>query len=507
MRIYDIALQVGLVILAIGVIHRVDAWLLRYVGKRGSQPQRRPARLCRAQGACWSGIFSLRIFAVLRALVVDVLFQARILRDAKDPLVWPMHLLVFFGFMLLLLFHALGNIFATLIYPRLRRHTLNPFMFLRDLFGLIMLVGSRAGRRSAASSGRSGPYHDAGRARPRVWSRDRPSRVSCWTGVKITSYDEFTRMVRTTGPTCRCRRSRRCAPIWVEDYGTGGAGAASRSRAARSWPWGREVHEAAVRVCHRRPRRPSSPTRSRGLIAPVAASLDRGRRSSRSSGTSTSCPAASGSCYLAFGKMFHIISTPVSIFVAEIGAVSSRSLRWSPPPGDRARRLQPRRRLPRELPGSATAARADRRRPGLTSPWSAYLGQKSARRPGQSRRLRLVTRPAQSEASDTMLGRSRQDRSGPGRLGAHGLRRLLQLLRHPGAPGRRRSWWRSKAIPGPPTPRATSAPRASCGPWTSTTRPGSRGRSSAPTRRRASASIPAGRRSPGTRRWTSSSGS
>ena len=33
MRIYDIALQVGLVILAIGVVHRVDAWLLRHVGK------------------------------------------------------------------------------------------------------------------------------------------------------------------------------------------------------------------------------------------------------------------------------------------------------------------------------------------------------------------------------------------------------------------------------------------------------------------------------------------
>jgi len=46
---------------------------------------------------------------VLKVLVVDVLFQARILRDRKDPLAYSMHLLIFFGFLALLLFHALGQ--------------------------------------------------------------------------------------------------------------------------------------------------------------------------------------------------------------------------------------------------------------------------------------------------------------------------------------------------------------------------------------------------------------
>jgi hypothetical protein len=53
---------------------------------------------------------------------------------------WLMHMLIYSGFMLLLLMHALENFISAKLFADYYS-TVNPFMFLRDLFGLMMIIG------------------------------------------------------------------------------------------------------------------------------------------------------------------------------------------------------------------------------------------------------------------------------------------------------------------------------------------------------------------------------
>ncbi|MEE9403235.1 MAG: hypothetical protein V3V47_08565, partial [Desulfobacteria bacterium] len=81
-------------------------------------------------------LFSGKVFVVLRVLSQDVLFQRWLMR--KDFLRWLAHMFIYSGFVLLLLMHGLDKLITSVIfddyYP-----TLNPFMFLRDLFCLVVI--------------------------------------------------------------------------------------------------------------------------------------------------------------------------------------------------------------------------------------------------------------------------------------------------------------------------------------------------------------------------------
>jgi nitrate reductase gamma subunit len=83
-------------------------------------------------------LFSTEIIKILKVILFDVLFQSRILKE--DFLRWLMHMFIFAGFMLLLLMHALDKLITAKIFSNYYS-TLNPFLFLRDLFGLMVLVG------------------------------------------------------------------------------------------------------------------------------------------------------------------------------------------------------------------------------------------------------------------------------------------------------------------------------------------------------------------------------
>jgi nitrate reductase gamma subunit len=83
-------------------------------------------------------LFSAKIFTLLKVFSQDVLFQRWLMR--KDFLRWLAHMCIYGGFVLLLLMHGLDKFVTSALfddyYP-----TLNPFMFLRDLFALVVIVG------------------------------------------------------------------------------------------------------------------------------------------------------------------------------------------------------------------------------------------------------------------------------------------------------------------------------------------------------------------------------
>jgi heterodisulfide reductase subunit C/nitrate reductase gamma subunit len=96
------------------------------------------ARLTSAVQGLLGVLFSAKIFQVVKSIFVDLLFQKRIFD--KSSLRWVAHTLIFAGFMLLLLMHAMGSLVSESIFSNYQS-TLNPFLFLRNLFGLMVLAG------------------------------------------------------------------------------------------------------------------------------------------------------------------------------------------------------------------------------------------------------------------------------------------------------------------------------------------------------------------------------
>lgn len=82
------------------------------------------------------GVFgSRKAFLLLKAFFSDVLLQLRTYR--LDRYRWLMHLLIYWGFGLLVVTHGFGKVvFGEYV------STLMPHIFLRDLFGLLVLVGA-----------------------------------------------------------------------------------------------------------------------------------------------------------------------------------------------------------------------------------------------------------------------------------------------------------------------------------------------------------------------------
>ncbi len=72
------------------------------------------------------------------SVVTNVLLQLPLL--SKQPLRWLMHFLVFWGFITLILFHALDDTITTLLLTDYEP-TLNPYRFIRNGLGAFVLIG------------------------------------------------------------------------------------------------------------------------------------------------------------------------------------------------------------------------------------------------------------------------------------------------------------------------------------------------------------------------------
>ena len=319
--VYEIAFWAALVILGIGVIHRIDAWFLRDVGI-GDRNVTAAQRFGAGVRGILASIFSMRIARVLKVLVVDVLFQARILRDRKDPLAYSMHLCLFFGFMALLLFHALGSVFGGLISSAGYVSTLNPFMFLTNLSGLLLMlglllavarrIGWKAVIRTAASD-----------VAAIVILLLIAASGFLLESLKITSDGAFTGMVaQYAGSGLSESETTALKAYWVAEYGLVPASPVP-SHDADIVAQGRTVHEAVCQSCHTSPRAAFVSYPLSRALAPVAAGLDRaGAVKALWYLHVLTCFA--GLAYLAFSKMFHMVSTPVSLVVAEVAGTAQQ---------------------------------------------------------------------------------------------------------------------------------------------------------------------------------------
>lgn len=136
-ELFHAALYASLLLCALGLLWRMSAWYGLRIGPdvQAVTPVQRWRATLRGLAVA---LFSRRLFDLLGALFFDVLLQRRLYRTDKSR--WLAHWLMFAGFMLLLLMHALAVVVTVKLFPGYES-TRNPYLFLRNLFGAMALVG------------------------------------------------------------------------------------------------------------------------------------------------------------------------------------------------------------------------------------------------------------------------------------------------------------------------------------------------------------------------------
>ncbi len=135
--LFRFALYFSLSLFGAGLIYKLVSWFRCPIGdqSRGISPLRRFSSAVRGLAAV---LFGRRVLLLGKIFFADVLLQLRLKKEGS--LRWFMHLTLFYGFLFLLFFHALDRHITIKLFPEYVS-TLNPFFFLRNFFGALLLLG------------------------------------------------------------------------------------------------------------------------------------------------------------------------------------------------------------------------------------------------------------------------------------------------------------------------------------------------------------------------------
>ncbi|MFC1532509.1 4Fe-4S dicluster domain-containing protein [Thermodesulfobacteriota bacterium] len=305
--VFKVLLYIALAISILGLIYRVSTWFFRSIGISKGDITFSSRLFAFARGSL-GVLFSAKILTMLKVFLLDVILQTRILKE--DCLRWVMHMFIYGGFMLLLLMHALGEIVTASLFSEYYS-TINPFFFLRDLFGLMVIVGIGIAmyRRFIMKM-----------VRFKTNAMDRYAIIILAVimisgflleGLKITSYSDFTRMVEEYSDTDDEEEIKTLESLWVKEFGLVSPNVSGPFE-QEILEQGAEIHDMSCVGCHSSPKWAFAGFGTAKIITPVAQLLDRaGIVSFLYYLHVLAC--FIGLAYLPFSKMFHIISTPMSL--------------------------------------------------------------------------------------------------------------------------------------------------------------------------------------------------
>ncbi|MFC1516060.1 4Fe-4S dicluster domain-containing protein [Thermodesulfobacteriota bacterium] len=305
--VFNLALYASLAVFALGLIYKISTWFTRSIGISAKDFSASDRASAAAKGIA-GVVFSGKVVDLIKAFFLDVLFQQRILKE--DFLRWLMHMLIFYGFMLLLFMHALENFISEPFFSDYYS-TLNPFMFLRDLFGLMVIVGVGIAivRRFVLKVPRL-RTHGMDHYAIIILAVIMISGVFL-EGAKINSYTEFKIMEEDYAGLDDESELEALESYWVQNYGVVSPNVKAPFD-QEVLELGQELHEGSCVDCHSSPQWAFTGYAASMVMKPMALALD-------SVGASTilwylhflAC--FIGLAYLPFSKMFHIFSTPVSL--------------------------------------------------------------------------------------------------------------------------------------------------------------------------------------------------
>jgi heterodisulfide reductase subunit C len=305
--ILNIAVYISVALFGIGLLYKISAWFRYKIGP-GAKEISSIKRIISAVTGMIAVFFSLKFFTLIKALVLDVLLQRKIMRE--DLVRWLMHFLIYVGFTLLVLMHALHRILISKLFPDYFS-TINPFMFLRDLFGMMVIAGLCIAlyRRFIAKV-------------PRLATNRMDIYLIAIAGViiitgillegiKITSYTRYREMAADYGAAETAEESKALESFWVKEFYVDSPDRGLPFDAA-TLSLGKTVHEKSCASCHSNPRWAFSGFAAAAAVNPVAGALDAaGMPAILYYIHYIACLLALA--YLPFSKSFHMIATPICI--------------------------------------------------------------------------------------------------------------------------------------------------------------------------------------------------
>jgi len=221
-----------------------------------------------------------------------------------------MHMLIYAGFMLLLLMHALEKIITESVFAEYYS-TLNPFFFLRDFFGAMVFLGLGIA-----------VYRRVILKVPRL----KTDAMDIYTivilavimvsgflleGTKITSYTAYEDMVADYAGTDDEEELEALESAWVQKFSIVSPNVKGPFEEDEI-EQGLEIHEESCATCHSSPQWAFGGFLTAKVVSPIALTLDK-----------INFPdflwyihflaCFAGLAFLPFSKLFHIISTPLSI--------------------------------------------------------------------------------------------------------------------------------------------------------------------------------------------------
>ena len=266
-------------------------------------------RFSEAVKGIFSTFFSLKLFRLIKIWFLEVLVQKQIGREGFVR--WFMHFCIAYGFIFLLLMHALDRYVSQKLFAEYQA-TLNPFLFLRNLFGVMMLVGLAIA------------------AYRRIF--DRIMRLTTrgvdiyalivlalialsgffLEATKIVSHQRYEEMVTEFSSISDEQEAKALKAYWSKEYAV--VFPTLPSMDAASLTKGKEVHVLNCASCHSRP---TAAFVSYGLAKAISPSaLVLGQKSVRESLLYFHFLVCFlGLALLPFTKFFHILVSPLSLLI------------------------------------------------------------------------------------------------------------------------------------------------------------------------------------------------
>ncbi len=305
--LYKVLLNTSLIIFSLGLFYKIFSWL-------GCNPRLKTTesswtiRLQAGFTGIVKTVFSKKLFTLLKIFITDIIFQIRTLKE--DPWRWFMHILIYWGFMLLVMLHALDQLITQKLFSDYVP-TLNPYLFLRDFFaamvmaGLVLAVFRRFIHKPLRLKSNRMDYYAIIIVALIIVSG------VCLEGLKISSYREFQNMEKEYAALDDEKDIRALESLWVKDYGLASANITGPFDNAVI-EQGHELNEENCASCHASNKWAFAGYGIATLIKPAALHMER-------VGAVTMLfflhiiSVFLGLAYLPFSKMFHVIATPFSL--------------------------------------------------------------------------------------------------------------------------------------------------------------------------------------------------
>ena len=303
MSMFNTTLALSLAVCVGGLIWRLRQWS-RLCVRKPCPPW--TVRLRRSLSAMRNGVRISALKAGLQALGANVLLQLHLARQSRMR--WLIHFSIFFGFVLLVLFHAMDGVISYDLLPGYEP-TLNPYQFLRNFLGALVLAGALAAviRRMCLRSLRRVSKAQDWFALALI------SGVICsgfaLEAVKMLSPSVFDEMVEEYYPMPEQEEYLALQNYWAAEYGVVFSGLEKRPDLIEL---GAEVNESSCASCH-------SPTQSAFLSYPLAQSLRNAApaldalRADRVLWYVHILLTFIGLACIPFSKFFHLLTTPLNL--------------------------------------------------------------------------------------------------------------------------------------------------------------------------------------------------